>query len=122
MKAQELRIGNYLEYQLEHCDWDLNTVDAEDIMYLSKKPTDHNYRTIKLNQQWLMELGFEKHEITKEGNQIWRKTNDEGFFDLEHIISYYFGKQMYSVRVEFVHELQNLYFAIFKKELTTKKC
>jgi hypothetical protein len=76
-----------------------------------------NYFSIPLTKEWLLKLGFKINRITKEENNIWRKEWSEGYFELEEIISFFFGHPTYSVEIKTVDHLQNLYYCITKEEL-----
>ena len=107
MEAKELRIGNLLiennkQYKLQLADF-YN-------MYLDD---DCIFEPIPLTEEWLLKFGFENKILSSEfsitnfpfiiyNNEIWTdRDNDDDAI----------------CRVDFVHELQNFYFAVKKKEL-----
>jgi hypothetical protein len=121
MKANELRIGNYvldtdddslmvvsrLE-STEYTQW--NSGDFYNIT--CKCPNDNYYeglfKPIPLTEEWLLKFGFKK--------------NDEGRYDkrMELILEnkvYHFKQGWTNVELKYVHQLQNLYFAITGEEL-----
>jgi hypothetical protein len=112
MKASELRIGNYLQ-KASGNGWfevtieDLERIDSE---MSASSP-------IPITKEWLIRFGFEYHHDTPHPNKVYRKNWSEGHFDLEHIISFYFGGNFISVELKYVNQLQNLYFAITQEEL-----
>lgn len=113
MKAQELRIGNYV-------------IDKEDnnrCMICSGSMIDNSDLAdpIPLTEAWLLKLGFEVNHITKKENKVYRKHYDEGIFDLEKILHFFYGGDFISIAVLYIHELQNLYFALTGEELTIKE-
>jgi hypothetical protein len=117
MKANELRIGNLVMYDGRVFEIDtiakefptLNTIEfgigVVDWM---------NINPIPLTKEWLLKFGFYKSD--NYGNDEYRL---DGY-------SYFRGRFYISdcdecgedVEINFVHELQNLYFALTKKELT----
>ena len=132
MKANELRIGNYvideddrtdsniyiisrIETE-EYTDWNsgdnynfaVSILNSKDCYY------DINPLGIPLTEEWLTNLGAEKYKKFiihdrfvlqwKNGHNYWYVT-DANF-------------QSYITKIEFVHEWQNLFFTLTQKELT----
>jgi hypothetical protein len=107
MKASELRIGNYV-------------LDSEDenIMMITCGGQIDKYelaQPIPLTEEWLLKFGFEKR-------------NNYYFIDTDYRVAYIkdhfaisVGDDEYGIvlrKIEYVHELQNIYFALIEKELT----
>jgi hypothetical protein len=106
MKASELRIGNYVYDTLGK----VNIIDLEAITYIVKEP--HNQvKPIPLTEEWLLKLGF--------------KNNRLGLFDVVKVVDdiayhiYFIKKHL--KEIQYVHQLQNLYFALTGEELTIKQ-
>ena len=119
INAKELRIGNLVEYKItDKLDerkewWEVSEIDADDIHWLSKvMPEDEDFRAIPITEEWLFKLGFINDKVL----EFYR--ND--FTDSTIIIDYNFICLLgYShVKLNYVHELQNLYFALTQRELT----
>jgi hypothetical protein len=123
MKANELRIGNYY-YGDVLFPSEYNVITANDLVELDSDPLDDYYQPLPLTEEWLLRMGFEKKEnglFTKkleyiynsikycEDYKIWIYYNDDNDAACNSIAD-----------LNFVHELQNLYFALTKKELTMK--
>ena len=67
------------------------------------------FKPIQITEDWLLKFGFEKINTT--WFQLWNlRVNISG--DVE------WGKNWMGVRLKYVHQLQNLYFALTQKELT----
>jgi len=114
IKLSELRIGNWYEYDGEPTQWsfdDLRNLEFE---------TSYIGEPIPLTPDWLDRAGFE--EFDDDGGYELKSDmaiqlhyaylSDDGYdfiFDTQFI-----------VRIKFVHQLQNLYFALTGKELTFK--
>ena len=121
MKATDLRIGNYHYYHIEDKfadpkEWDeVCTIDAEDLVWLSKPEgeADTDYKPIPLTEERLMEFGFERNGV----NTFWK---DPMMVVLFPEGALYFANQRF-VNLIYVHQLQNLYFAITGIELTKIK-
>jgi hypothetical protein len=124
MKANELRIGSwvkhpaavwshrtevqgygYVEFQWEEHDWAgiaECTINLEDV-----KP-------IPLTEEWLLKFGFEYSDLN----------GDSGLWKIPPFQIYgKYNQFLYDYRldVNYVHQLQNLYFALTGEELTIKK-
>ncbi|OPC36155.1 hypothetical protein [Elizabethkingia miricola] len=113
MEIKELRLGNYVKYErnsvyftVESIEFVNNLVNATDIEYLEP---------ISLTEEWLLKFGFEKSESLSNCTKI---TNGYKF-------DFAGGEVLYldSIRlkhIKYVHQLQNLYFALTGEELTIK--
>jgi hypothetical protein len=107
MKANELRIGN-LVYDTKG---DVNIINLEAMTYICKESLNQ-VKPIPLTDEWLLKFGFEKDGtwFTKSGFGI---SIDNLKWQMKGYIAT-FDKCLY------VHQLQNLYFALTGKELTFK--
>lgn len=132
MKAQELRIGNYIEEDvLGRCkvsslfkngvvELECNHLNSEgEISFVWYTVNIESVNPILLTEDWLAMFGFEK------------KTNDDNFdywclgeFDDEFLwehsegFCYNFG---FGHELKYVHTLQNLFYALTNEELTLKE-
>jgi len=125
MKASELRLGNYLivpgidrivQVRLV-CLSHFSCVDKDGIVL--GESVRINYQPIPLTEELLLKFGFEINRQTKEENNIWRCYSEEGFFEVEQIGSSFFldDNHCYGTKINYVHHLQNLYFALTGEEL-----
>lgn len=127
MKAEELRIGNFVEY---FGKW----IQIDGIKRLSsgkfsveiceKRPSGSSWcelapidspslKPIPLTEEWLERLGFEKiNEWVILDRFTLRKTYLGVFYKNEVVNDY--------VRIDYIHQLQNLYYALTGAELTIK--
>lgn len=125
INAKELRIGNLIEYRIsDRFDkrkewWEVSEIDADDIHWLSKvMPEDEDFRAIPLTEEWLLKLGFKKERERYFNTFIVLRfinnkvdvfnlgvSHDEEYFEFLNSINY-------------VHQLQNLHFALTQRELT----
>ena len=123
MKATELRIGNLLRYtdytkvkeQLRGTPFELT---ADDMLFLSENSV-HYVDPIQLTEEWLIKFGFKRVQEDKygchyENEDCWVYLSHGGF-DVEVITD---DERFNLLRTyKYVHQLQNLYFAITGKEL-----
>lgn len=129
MKAQELRIENYVSAKSpEREKWEepyiIGLWDLESLLYHKERI---NIKPIPLTEEWLKKFGFEYDEdelvyyksmFDYCGNEsedfiLLIVSNDENYFSVAIAESY--------EPIEYVHQLQNLYFALTGEELTLKK-
>ena len=129
MKATELRIGNLIEYKIEdELDerkewWEISKVDFQDLTWLDSNPEDADFRPIKITEEWLLKFGFE--DITGVDYILHIDVD----FKLILIPADAFYPQIDKAddvgwssislnKIEYIHQLQNLYFSLTGEELT----
>lgn len=126
MKANELRIQNLLSVgnydvkvvEIHHLGvqvWDLEeTQDTWELFSDRIKP-------IPLTEEWLLKFGFEK------GSDNWMVKNDMAIFLDKRFKTNLILRDSqendwfsFNIKVLYIHQLQNLYFALMGEELTLK--
>lgn len=122
IQPQELRIGNYVEYRIQdELDdrkewWELSIIDSTDLQILESR-IDDDYRAIPLTEEILLKFGYignepvfsEKSTIFTFGiHKIWKPFN-------------IFLDEYYRFEIKYLHQLQNLYFALTGEELKFKQ-
>ena len=131
IKATDLRVGNLLEYYIatDNLGWIISEIDWQDIKQCQENPINFNAdnRGIELTEYWLLKFGFEK---VFEGKYKRCKIIllDTEIYLRPNLDKWFFGFKNYGEDCEindcyemvFVHELQNLIFALTKHELTIK--
>ena len=119
INAKEIRIGNLVEYRItDKLDerkewWEVSEIDADDIHWLSKVDTkDEDFRAIPITEEWLLKFDFKRFP--------WGLVKDNLLFKDDLKCSYLILQvgNGFEVKVKYVHELQNLYFALTGSELT----
>ena len=113
MKANELRIGNYVTHK-DSPNW-FPQLDIELLREITEEY--HEFKPIPLTEEWLLKFGFKRCE--------------NGDADLGKCYSspnvsllMWYGQDRADVSFwqghgfKYVHQLQNLYFALTNKELT----
>lgn len=125
MKATELRIGNFVEFENEvfrmHIVSESYPVLDTDLFGAYVVEWDKLY-PIPLTEEWLVDFGFiDKYKSCNTDWSIYGFTinqqsdeDDEGSKIPQEQIFYY----QYQYDIKYVHQLQNLYFALTEKELT----
>lgn len=137
MKAQDLRIGNWIyigEKQTQIVANDITAISGEDKCVSIKPDWERMFKPIPLTEEWLIKFGFVKDEDMF----CWNHPHDEQgciVSDCRHqslsVISnkdsVCFGEGFYVetyysyIKLEYVHQLQNLYHSLTGEELTINK-
>lgn len=122
MKANELRIGNYLDF-----DGMIAVVKEIDeqgvVVYIQEtKETEwidlFQFTEIQLTEEWLLRLDFKKaDEADSFGGYL---SPEMPNLSKIRIKNNEWSGQHCSVKIEYVHQLQNLYYALTQKELFSK--
>lgn len=110
--AQELRIGNLVYYHIEDSmderkKWDeISSIDYDDLRILTEFKDNSEYNPIPLTEEWLLKFGLWKYY---------------GRFYKQPVISIDRDLKVRLPRnyanIIYVHQLQNLYFALTGYEL-----
>ncbi len=124
--AKDLRIGNYVL-----CNG-LRTIVNESIMIsIIQKDIQWTIEPIELTEEWLLKFGFEfikfKDSSNCCGGGYFYDSLDKDVFRFKilengkfKIIWYNLnGVRINSMSINYVHQMQNIYYALTKKELTT---
>lgn len=131
MKNTELRIGNYFLYdnriQVVNGVIDINGGYRIDFKTEHKRKLVKYCHPIPLTEEWLLKFGFYTD------NESWYYSLDfdknQDTFKICPLYSNGIPSGMFSVlncmacvkKIQFVHQLQNLYFALTGEELTLKQ-
>lgn len=120
MKPNELRIGNKVMQDKEICDvvsisgikYSFNQQDVDLYYYGNNKLEKHvvsSLKPIPLTEEWFLKFGF---------NEGYSGYYHIGYFIISVKGQVYFGEtEAYIAKIHFVHQLQNLYFALTGEEL-----
>jgi hypothetical protein len=126
MKANELRIGNYY-YGDVLFPSEYNVITANDLVELDSDPLDDYYQPLPLTEEWLIKFGFIK--VGSEWKlfpcfevQIiaFNEDNYNGVMFYTRTIHTDYTPIYCGNYINYVHQLQNLYFALTNEELTMK--
>ena len=112
MKANELRIGNYVKLKGTDKPFKVFRIDTtESSTFTTAEP-------IPITEEKLMQLGFKYNESIKHWFINWGINGVEFIKFDEHysLFSFQLGTGKYKV-LEHIHQLQNLYFALTGEEL-----
>ncbi|MDV3834210.1 hypothetical protein CMU13_12850 [Elizabethkingia anophelis] len=112
MEAKELRIGNYLHDRNGNlCKVIELRQDGIYAPAINKAITGLPNKPIELTEEWLLNFGFTMDD------SVWKRR----YIKLFPIRDLYFRANMPIVKdIRYVHEVQNLFFALTGEELTIK--
>ncbi len=119
MKAEELRIKNWLYCIDKKENVEILPLGICDIYLNQCHEKSQNYQPILLTEDWLIKFGFEAHEDIKEYyKDLFGVCIDHEFKGSKcpnplHV----WGASFTDAPVLYVHQLQNLYFALTGEEL-----
>ena len=109
MKPNELRIGNWIQFRYTETPVRITLGD-----FVREYNDEHleDYEPIPLTEEWLLKFGFEYSDLN----------GDSGLWKIPPFQIYGKYNQFiydYRLDVNYVHQLQNLYFALTYEELQT---
>ena len=123
MKAQELRVGNLVKLndQAETItdivsDHGKYFVDTD--KHISIFLDNQSLRPIPLTEEWLVKFGFDKPAHSWIGSVFHLSEWDE--YPLNWCVAMNKNNAVVVLKLRYVHQLQNLYFALTGKELELK--
>lgn len=111
MHIHELRTHNYLKN-----DGVTVMIDGKTIydLYFGLEGSREKYKPIPLNKYWLLRFGFHLEDgyycLDLDHGFTLQEGDKEGYFDV-------FELNHDTLRVRYIHQLQNLHFALTGKEL-----
>lgn len=124
MRAEELRFGNYIYYNDKIISVAPKAI--EEFYYIgnthSESLTDRRcYKPIELTEEILLKCGFAfNHQVDysfcelKINKNLKLRTDDS--INYKYVYLQYMSLELH--KVQYLHELQNLYFALTNEELT----
>lgn len=128
---KELRIGNLIAIKslftgctnfkaVDHMDF-FNIIAQDEVGRFMG-----DYQPIPLTEEWLMKFGYFADNGNKEIGLMYSLDDDYSYGVFIEKRKYYFNfqtpdKQFIHKKIKYVHQLQNLYFALTNKELTAKE-
>lgn len=119
MEAKELRIGNILSVNglMRPIDiLDLNRICGVEVAELI------TYTPIHLNEEWLLKLGFILGTTSARLQPLYHMEGIYFYVDPETLMPLdEEGMSIAQTRVDYVHQFQNLCFAITGEDLSIKK-
>jgi hypothetical protein len=124
INAQELRYGNKLLFLDDVVTFKNITEFREDGIYWIKpvepkiEAKSFHFKPIELTEEWLLKFGFEKPAHTWICNIFHLTEWDD--FPLNWAVAMNKNGAIVVLKLKYVHQLQNLYFALTGEELIDK--
>ena len=119
MKANELRIGNYIWLESKQKEYQISS--GHDIEEIDDAPLNFDAKPIPLTREWLLKFRFVEKIDAYFYNDYCIEDIHNGvtwvISEFDHITDEFtaIGRG-----INYVHQLQNLYFALTGEELTFK--
>lgn len=121
MEVKELRIGNWVLLDWENV---YRKVNVNVLAYISRSEKInkiHPFKPITLTEEILLKCGFEKDLEDSVNNNIDYILNNCEYWiqyheDVNNFI-FFGGGNSLGIKLNYLHQLQNLYFALTGKEL-----
>lgn len=123
MIVNELRIGNWIQHHGPLCSHIIR-VDIEDLQRMIREPESNFYEPIKITEEFLLKLGFYSFE----------NCLIKGIKESDVYFQYEIGSDTVCVLssdgcdvslvrqvINYIHEIENLYYAISKTEIECSK-
>ena len=130
MKATDLRIGNIVEYYIEDSQtWERNIIDTQDLIIFEQHPEYFkHYRPVLLSSERLSKMmyndfvsfGDEKYKcfLDSARNKFISVLADPFEADRFNVFIEYCNQRAFMLNpIKYLHELQNLVFALTGKEM-----
>jgi hypothetical protein len=113
LDSHEIRLGNTYKIEMGDGTYKSDLINLEDLSNLLDDEIDDFYQAMEIDELWLVRLGFiykgNFHNCINyqlNGIDIWIYADNEIAFG--------------QWKLKYVHQLENLYFALTGKELTYK--
>ena len=116
MKAEELRKGNLIQRETYLGEWEQITYHPDRHHQIVNAPKQ--FKPIELNPSWLERMGAEY-------DNYYYKFDDQIYIhyyeNLDKSMDVFKGDENILQDIKYVHQLQNLYFALTGKEIEIKQ-
>jgi hypothetical protein len=116
MEAKELRIGNFITSKSSSTYWEIN---IDDLILINENPS--HYLPIPITEEWLLKFGFIKDAVLF---SITENDEHKSVFSIQydnHLEVFKIPITGFWYEIKYIHQLQNLYFALTNQELTLKQ-
>jgi hypothetical protein len=116
LKANELRLGNILRLKNQEGYLTVSMIEQSGSLYFDESPElhydleDDEILPVELTEQWLAQLGFNKRTIQIDEHGLLRIV-DRGIYEIVEFTDAETYRS-YDNRILYVHQLQNLFFAL----------
>lgn len=113
IEVNELRIGNFIKVD----DLPIEQVTLETFATLLRFPATLScFNAVPLSEEWLLKFGFKKI-VWEESIRYEKDYKTVKYYSWNETFQWQSNDGFDEVKLEFVHELQNLFFAMMGEEL-----
>jgi hypothetical protein len=125
LDSHEIRLGNTYKIELGDGTYKSDLINLADLENLLDDDLDDFYQAMEINEEWLIKLGFEYNK--RYNNYVIKAKgfyNSVGYNDED--CDWYYNNDSsnagcyYITSIQYVHQLENLYFALTGEELIYK--
>jgi hypothetical protein len=123
LDSHEIRLGNTYKVEMGDGTYKSDLINLEDLRNLLDDEIDDFYQAMEISEEWLIRFGFKcvldmSYSFPKPYNNLeLAYCGSINGFKKGWVITKLFG---FSNGIKYVHELENLYFALTGEELTYK--
>jgi hypothetical protein len=128
MEAKELRIGNYVHNEVQNLDFQVDgSLIATESMRQKAIKDYQGFKPIPLTEEWLLKFGASIEAKTEHANfyKIILNEKEDTWILILSDLSYWIGygsdmdnESIGLGKLKYIHQLQNLYFALTGEELS----
>ena len=111
LDSHEIRLGNTYKIELGDGTYKSDLINLEDLENLLDDDLDDFYQAMEIDESWLVRLGF-KHVNNFHASKNYQFNGVDIWVYSDNEIA--FAKW----EIKYVHQLENLYFALTGEELT----
>ena len=117
LDSHEIRLGNTYKIEMGDGTYKSDLINLEDLSNLLDDDLDDFYQAMEISSKWLLNLGF----IYNDFEGLYEKAGfDIDILDGEYCHFYFCQYGDWYKEIKYVHQLENLYFALTGEELTYK--
>jgi hypothetical protein len=117
MKANELRIGNKIIFSEDGTIFTVGSIEEKGFMVQNEEETawieSEEFEPIPLTEEWLLKFGFAWKNFAFRDGKFTVRFQKEFYVYLSVE-----GIRPITIKLDYVHQLQNLYFTLTGEELT----
>ena len=125
MKPQELRVGNCINAEISNGEETIEISNGkitgilQDSVYINEiKFPYESLRAIPITHDQLLKLGFYSDVLFEGDSPVYILKDKEFYIDFNTLQPMEAGFPIAKYKIEYVHQLQNLYYALRNEELT----
>lgn len=122
MKANELRLGNWVYNPVQKKELKADVRIISSVFHDNRRGVTKEFRfqPIPVTEEWLIRFGF-KQEKTEDILYYFKENDDCVSFGLYRLSEEEWELYTGSKTIKYIHEVQNLYFALCGEELNCSK-